>query len=141
MRVRDFAAADADACARILTVAGGVVAAGWPPIDILEFHRVTEAEAILVAELADRVVGFVTCYRPDRFVHHLYVDPAHWRRGIGRALLAAALGRLDGPAKLKCRQADLDARAFYRSQGWVEHPGGRDDRGPWLWLRENGRQG
>jgi GNAT superfamily N-acetyltransferase len=141
MLIRDFAAGDADACARILTVASGVVEAGWPPIDIPEFHRVTEAEEILVAERGGHVLGFLSCYRPDRFIHHLYVDPAHWRQGIGRALLAAAEVRLDGGAKLKCRQADLGARAFYRSQGWDEHPGGRDDRGPWLWLKQNGRQG
>jgi len=127
MRIRDFAASDADACARILTVAGGVIEAGWPPIDILEFHRVTEAEEILVAEQGGHVLGFLTCYRPDRFIHHLYVDPAYWRQGIGGALLAAAQARLDGAATLKCRQADLAARAFYRSQGWAgrDNPAGR----------------
>lgn len=139
--IRDFALGDAAACARILTVAGGVIEAGWPVIDAAEFRRVTEAEEILVAEQAGQIVGFVSCYRPDRFIHHLYVAPALWRQGIGRALLIQVLARLDGPAKLKCQSANLAARAFYRSLGWTEHAGSWDDRGAWLWLKENGRQG
>ena len=141
MRIRDFAAVDAAACAQILTVAGGVIEAGWPAIDVPEFQRVTEAEEILVAEQAGQIVGFASCYRPDRFIHHLYVEPAQWRRGIGRALLTQAVAGLGGPARLKCQSANLAARAFYRSLGWTEHPGSWDDRGPWLWLNENGRQG
>ncbi len=144
MRIRAFAAADARACADVLTVAGGVIAAGWPAVDVREFHRVTEAEEILVADLAGEVAGFLSFYRPDRFIHHLYVAPPSWRRGIGRALLAEALARLEGAARLKCRDGNLTARAFYRRLGWAERPGGRDEDGRWLWVdapNDNGRQG
>jgi GNAT superfamily N-acetyltransferase len=140
MRIRGFMAADAEACADLLTWAGNVV----PPVDVPEFRRVTEAEVILVAERAAETVGFLSFYRPDHFIHHLYVSPSHWRLGIGRALLSEALIRLEGVARLKCQEQNLGARAFYRRLGWIEQPGGIGSLGTWLWLeapKENGRQG
>jgi GNAT superfamily N-acetyltransferase len=138
MRIRSFAAADADACAQILTAAGELTEG----VDPAEFRRVTVAEEILVIEQADGVAGFLTFYRPDRFIHHLYVAPRHWRRGFGRALLGEALALLGGVAWLKCQSVNLRARVFYRGLGWIECPGGRDESGDWLWLRspkQNGR--
>jgi len=138
MRIRPFGAADVGACAAILSAAGRVTEG----VDPDEFRRLTVAEEILVIDQADGIAGFLTFYRPDRFIHHLYVAPRHWRRGIGQALLAEALVRLGGAARLKCQIANLRARVFYRSLGWVERPGGGGESGAWLWLRspkQNGR--
>jgi ribosomal protein S18 acetylase RimI-like enzyme len=137
MRIRAFAAADAGACAAILATAAGMD----ETIDPAEFHRVTEAEEILVIDQGDGVAGFLSFYRPDRFIHHLYVAPRHRRRGIGRTLLVEALARLDGVARLKCQSVNLHARLFYRSLGWAEHAGGEDERGAWLWLQSPKRNG
>lgn len=55
-------------------------------------------------------------------VHGLYVHPAHWRRGVGRRLLRAAVEALatDGfeTATLWTLAACHPTRAFYEAQGW-----------------------
>ena len=55
-------------------------------------------------------------------VRGLYVHPAHWRRGVGRRLLGAAVDALaaDGfEAATLWTLADSEAsRAFYEAQGW-----------------------
>ena len=55
-------------------------------------------------------------------VHGLYVQPAHWRRGVGRRLLQAAMEALatDGfDTATLLTLADSEAsRAFYEAAGW-----------------------
>ena len=57
----------------------------------------------------------------------MYVDPSHWRQGIGHALMEAALERL---SKLPYREAILwtfeeneRAVAFYERHGWKKDGG------------------
>lgn len=84
----------------------------------------------VVAVEADAILGFATT-APARDADAagqgelcaLYVEPDFWGRGVGRALAAAARGRLYG---LGFRQAMLwvvanNARAqqFYRADGWT----------------------
>ncbi|WP_080410222.1 GNAT family N-acetyltransferase [Burkholderia ubonensis] len=67
----------------------------WQPGDafqLADFDAQTEGERLLVAEDdGARLAGFVSVWEPDHFIHHLYVDRSHHRRGIGRALLRALL--------------------------------------------------
>ncbi|MCY4113873.1 MAG: GNAT family N-acetyltransferase [Chloroflexi bacterium] len=55
-------------------------------------------------------------------VRGLYVHPAHWRRGVGRRLLQAAIDELtaDGydTATLWTLAESEASRAFYEAQGW-----------------------
>lgn len=52
-------------------------------------------------------------------VYALYVEPAAQRRGLGAALLSAAVGALGAPrVTLWVLSANAAARAFYASQGW-----------------------
>ena len=67
-----------------------------------------------------RPLGFVSSQRTEAFIHHLYIDPAVHRRGIGRALLQACLAGLSHrPAALKCVLKNQAALAFYASHGWT----------------------
>jgi len=84
----------------------------------------------VVAVEADTILGFATTSpaRDDDAMGQgelcaLYVEPAHWGRGIGRALAVAARDALYG---LGFRRAILwvvagNARAqrFYRADGWT----------------------
>jgi GNAT superfamily N-acetyltransferase len=80
-------------------------------------------------------LGFVTCGPPpdagddagaggrDGEVYAIYVEPAHWRAGHGRALLAAAVGHLRGVgftrAGLWVLTTNAPARGFYEHEGWT----------------------
>ena len=72
----------------------------------------------LVAEAKGRVVGFaVTLPRQDGDVEldGLFVEPGHWREGIGKALVAAARG-----GAVMHVVANLNALAFYRACGFID---------------------
>ncbi len=72
----------------------------------------------LVAQAKCRVVGFaVTLPRPDGDVQldGLFVEPGHWRGGIGRALVAATRG-----GRIMHVVANLNSLAFYRACGFID---------------------
>jgi GNAT superfamily N-acetyltransferase len=85
----------------------------------VEWYR---SQAIfLVAEVEGEVVGFTCANHQTGLIWALFLDAAHEGRGIGRALLDAALAGLKA-AGLK--QAHLNtgagtrAERFYRAHGW-----------------------
>ena len=83
-----------------------------------------------VAEDGGTIVGFVTTSTARDAdlagageIQALYVDPAHWRRGIGHQLLAAGIERLRTQG---CSRASLwvlventNAKQLYVSNGWT----------------------
>lgn len=86
---------------------------------------------VLVGELDGELAGWLTggCCRPQSGeatalgeVHGCYVDPAHWRRGVGSALMAEAtrLLVLAGyrEAVLWVLEENIRARSFYERHGW-----------------------
>jgi GNAT superfamily N-acetyltransferase len=95
----------------------------------------------LVAVDRGRIVGFATFGRNEQDddpslgeLYAIYLDPAHWGRGIGRALLSAAERGLreDGyrTAVLWVLESNARARRFYEIAGWsadggkkIEHRG------------------
>lgn len=100
-----------------------------------DFPRDTEGELIHLAESEDgTLVGFISLWEPDRFIHHLFVCPDHLRQGIGQVLLTDLHHRLPGPFRLKCLTANLPALAFYQSLGWIEIDRGTSDEEDYLLL-------
>jgi putative acetyltransferase len=83
-----------------------------------------------VAWDAGRIVGGIGLV--EAFVGGLFVHPAWHGRGIGRALLADAAGRL-GRLTLEVYVANADARAFYDRCGFVvvERREADEDGRPW----------
>ena len=53
-------------------------------------------------------------------IEHLYVQPAHQRRGVGAALLARARAVSPGGLSLWCFVRNRPARAFYAREGFIE---------------------
>lgn len=99
--------------------------------------RSPDAPRTLVALDGPELIGFATV-RVDPgepFVGELaalYVEPAHWNRGAGLALIAAARARL---AACRCRAARLwlldgnhRGERFYRRDGWQPDGTRRSDR-------------
>ncbi len=70
------------------------------------------------------LAGFVSAIRsplrPRGWIITLGVNPAHQRKGLGAALLAAAEGRLRAPyVRLTVREGNFPALALYRREGYT----------------------
>jgi ribosomal protein S18 acetylase RimI-like enzyme len=103
-----------------------------------DFADQTEGEAIHLAESSEgELLGFISIWEEENFVHHLFVSPAQQGKGVGRALLADLASRRAGPFTLKCVAANSAALAFYRKTGWREIGSGTVSEGRYLlmeWL-------
>jgi GNAT superfamily N-acetyltransferase len=103
------------------------------------------AQFTIVACSGRRRLGFVTAgpirdEPPARGgeVYALYVDPAHTGRGVGSALLEAALTRLAGSGFLQASlwvfTRNANARRFYEQRGWRPAPH------YWFWQKDDLRR-
>lgn len=103
-----------------------------------DFERDTEDEVIWVATEHDQPVGFISVWKPENFIHNLFVRPDMLGRGIGSALLREALNHIGRPAALKCVAQNTSARKFYLSKGWKVMGDGKSSRGRYLLMHYNG---
>jgi GNAT superfamily N-acetyltransferase len=97
------------------------------PADVAWF---IEHPGIWVWDDGGRIVGFAAADPRDATIWALFVDPAHERRGIGRALLDAACGVLRAaghPFATLTTDPGTRAERFYRAGGWTAV--GRNARG------------
>jgi GNAT superfamily N-acetyltransferase len=89
-----------------------------------DFDRSTIGEEIWVAEQDGKLLGFVSIYRAENFIHNLYVDPLLPPQGVGSALLHAAEQSFTAIGSLKCLVRNTKALAFYHKHGWqIVSPG------------------
>jgi GNAT superfamily N-acetyltransferase len=95
-----------------------------------DFLRAARVEEVYVAIEAGRIVGLAAFYRPQNFLHSLFV--ADRGRGVGKALLDHVSAQADGPLSLKCQAANLRAQAFYRREGFACVEAGSDNGVAWL---------
>jgi ribosomal protein S18 acetylase RimI-like enzyme len=100
-----------------------------------DFDQATQDEMIRVALVNNRAVGFVSWYVPANFIHNLFIDSVYTNQGIGKALLNHCLAELGRPARLKCLQQNVNALAFYQSQGWQIEKEGESADGPYYLMR------
>lgn len=99
-----------------------------------DYDGQTRGERVLVATAADgRIAGFVALWEPERFVHHLYIDTAWQRQGIGQALLQA-LGWPEQALQLKCLRRNEAALAFYRKLDFAGIGQGQGSDGEYVLL-------
>ena len=77
-------------------------------------------DEVWVAESDGRVAGFLAGSIGDEGgeITWMYVDPALYRRGVGRALIAHFLARAGGPVELEVLDGN-DARHFYEAIGFT----------------------
>ncbi|EPX80925.1 GNAT family N-acetyltransferase [Litoreibacter arenae] len=82
---------------------------------------------LIVSQNRDGIDGFIHIGRnsPDPVGGHirteltsLYIQPRHQGRGLGKALLDAALDQADHPVWLAVNCENTKARAFYKTQGF-----------------------
>jgi ribosomal protein S18 acetylase RimI-like enzyme len=124
LAIRPFADSDEPAVIALWKRAGLTRPWNDPAKDVARKRRV-QRELFLVAVEADAIVGTVMAgYDGHRgWLNYLAVDPTHRRRGIGRALMAAAEAgvRALGCPKLavQIRTDNRDALAFYERLGFA----------------------
>jgi ribosomal protein S18 acetylase RimI-like enzyme len=106
----------------------------WLPSDRhseADFLNAARDEEIYVALEHGRIVGVAALYRPQTFLHSLYVTERG--RGIGRILLHHVLAAAGGRLSLKCQTANTGAQAFYDREGFRCVEAGEE--GGIAWLR------
>ncbi|MDJ1485469.1 GNAT family N-acetyltransferase [Cytophagaceae bacterium YF14B1] len=94
---------------------------------LLDFDKETEEEYILVALAENKVVGFISVWLADNFIHHLYVDNTYHNLGIGTQLLDVIINKIGLPVRLKCVEKNRSAMAFYTKRGFIEKLRGLSD--------------
>jgi ribosomal protein S18 acetylase RimI-like enzyme len=98
-----------------------------------DFLRAAKEEEIYVAVEGPRLLGLAAFFRPQNFLHSLYV--ADRGGGIGKALLDHVAAQADGPLSLKVQAPNVRAQAFYRREGFLCTEHGRDPGSDIAWLR------
>jgi|OM-RGC.v1.023811774 GNAT superfamily N-acetyltransferase len=128
LRIRRAVAGESDAVALLHrtafdTAMPHLVGLHTPDDDRWFFReRVFARDEVWVAIMDDgpeggHLIGGYCAVRGD-WLNQLYVDPRHWTRGIGSALLEQA--RADRPAlQLWTFQCNSRARRFYEARGFV----------------------
>ena len=100
----------------------------WTPqMFAAEFAQPASRRLYLVAEEGDTLIGYAGMMftgGPQSDVVTLAVDPAHWGRGVGTALLLALIGeagrRGGREVLLEVRQDNPRARQLYLRHGFTE---------------------
>ncbi|QDU75733.1 putative acetyltransferase [Bremerella volcania] len=112
--------------------------ADWLPegsVPEADFAKTTEGERVYVAVLEDgQLIGAVTVWEPESFIHCLFVDHQYQGQGIGTKLMESLTQWLPFPWKLKCLATNRRALDFYRRQGWKKLETGLGDQGTYFLL-------
>ena len=120
--IRD--AADGDLHA-IFEIEKKVFAPGWT-LENLRKELAATFSRVLVAEYHGEVIAYISAWmvRGEMQINRLAVLTEHRRKGIAGALLSALVSRPVEPPLFKIllevREKNEAARAFYRSQGFIE---------------------
>lgn len=98
-----------------------------------DFLAAAGEEEVYVAVDAGRILGLAAFYRPQNFLHSLYVDARG--RGVGKALLDEVMRVATGPVSLKVQAPNHRAQAFYAREGFTCIERGQDPGADVAWLR------
>ena len=91
----------------------------YDSIKLDDFDSSTEGELILTAKINNEIVGFVSIWEEDKFIHNLFVSSNFKRCGVGKALINQCVKVVELPLTLKCVRENENALNFYLSQGWT----------------------
>lgn len=87
-------------------------------ISLSDFDDSTQDEVIFTVLIDDKIVGFVSVWVEDKFIHNLFVSKEYRKYGVGKALINQVLLTFGTPLTLKCIKENYNAVNFYLSNGW-----------------------
>jgi len=64
------------------------------------------------------IVGFISVYLQDNFIHNLFIHPQYQGQGFGKNLLLFAEDKLLRPMTLEIAMDNLKVCTFYEKYGW-----------------------
>jgi ribosomal protein S18 acetylase RimI-like enzyme len=89
-------------------------------VTLEDFSDQVEVETIYIAYEEEKMVGFLTFYVPDNFIHLFFVDATSQGSGIGSKLLAEIVSDFEGEEiSLKCLIHNNAAISFYERKGFT----------------------
>ena len=138
--IRPARAEDLEPCAALYDRVAREVFTWFPDTDRrAQFLAEAAEEEVFVAEQGGRILALASFYRPDNYLHSLYVERDARRQGVGLALLGYVRAEAAGPVSLKVQKLNTAAIAFYRAQGMntVGDGGSDEPGGGWLRLSFN----
>jgi GNAT superfamily N-acetyltransferase len=102
------------------------------------FWDAAAVEELYVAERHGVLVGLASFYRPDHFLHSLYVDHNARGQGVGSALFEQVRQAASGSIALKVQKLNTGAIGFYQRRGLRIIDTGDEDQpgGGWFLMAE-----
>jgi ribosomal protein S18 acetylase RimI-like enzyme len=102
-----------------------------------DYQKSTAEDDVWVAEKDEIIVGFVSTYPAENFVHNLFVHPDYQTQGIGTQLLHIAEANLGRPMTLKIAMDNLKACGFYEKYNWYKASQYDDIDKPYLLYKKD----
>ena len=81
-----------------------------------DIRKDTDGEEITVAEIDNLVVGFISIWEPDNFIHHLFVSLEYQTMGVGSKLMEFVEQSHPSFLRLKCVAENKRAIEFYKKR-------------------------
>ena len=91
-----------------------------------DFVQFAGEEDVWLALASGALLGILSLFEPENFIHCLYVDPNAQRLGVGRALVDYVRRETGRPLTLKLDVPNRRAIAFYEATGWKRMTGPDD---------------
>ncbi|MDE1477658.1 GNAT family N-acetyltransferase [Xenorhabdus bovienii] len=115
---------------RILYLESRKVTFTWLNTDnyqLTDFDKDTEGEMIYIAVENGKVLGFISVWVQNHFIHHLYVSTESHRCGIGTQLLDFVKSKYPHQLSLKCLVKNHKAVNFYEFNGFIKKAKSSDE--------------
>ena len=81
-----------------------------------DFDHDTEGELIFVAKHLGLIVGFISVWTAENFIHNLFISKEYQRNGIASLLIKKVKDEIGLPLSLKCVKQNENALNFYQHQ-------------------------
>ncbi|AUI88032.1 GNAT family N-acetyltransferase [Vibrio azureus] len=99
-----------------------------------DFEKDTDGECIWVAFSENKIVGFISIWEPDCFIHHLYVAKSYQGKNVGKKLLQKAKS-LYPTLSLKCMTKNKQAIDFYQKNDFISVSKNSDSLGCYYLMK------
>lgn len=99
-----------------------------------DFERDTKGESIYVAMEGEEILGFISIWDADNFIHHLYLSLNAQGQNVGSKLVGFAISLNPKSLKLKCMVKNESAIRFYEKNGFVKESKVMDSEGGYYLL-------